>query len=216
MFDIWGGARVVVESTSRTWSQSLPALAQWHHHLGYTPSLPWPLKLRVEVDGVLGSRVHEVVMHSRHLACAVSCAPAFCPLVGMQFISWRFMRQTSTLVFAVRTPIRGVAAETPAAVAPQHANTYPAVAEGAACSDLAVAAAAGPPPTTNTGQAVADVAECPGLGLAPGAAQPPPANTAVAVEVARPCKRQRFSDELQEMLVDLSCIAREVRGYWGL
>ena len=40
--------------------------------------------------------------------------------------------------------------------------------------------------------------------------------TMLAQEVARPCKRQRFNAELQEMLVDLSSIAREVRGYWGL
>ena len=81
MFDIGGVARVVVESKSRSegWCQSLPAAALWHH-LGYTHSLPWPLMLRVEVDGVLRSQVHEVVMRFKKMCGArVFCSAAFCP-----------------------------------------------------------------------------------------------------------------------------------------
>ena len=56
--------------------RSLPALALWHH-LGYTRCLPWSLKLRVEMDGVLGSQ-EQVVMtknvnrenHGARVTCA--------------------------------------------------------------------------------------------------------------------------------------------------
>ena len=127
MFDIGGVARLVVANKKSAWCQRLPALALWHH-LGYTHSLPWPLKLRVEVDGVLESQVHEVVMRRedptrRTNGATVTCAAAFFPLAGMLFVAWRFMQQTSTLVFAVRTHRRGVAAKTPAPDSTQHATS---------------------------------------------------------------------------------------------
>ena len=71
-------------------------------HLGHTHDLPWCLILRVEVDGVLGDQEFEVVMQAHGLRGSISCPAAFRPLVGKQFVAWRFGRP-DTLVYAVRT-----------------------------------------------------------------------------------------------------------------
>ena len=83
---------------------SIPATALWRH-LGYTPSLPWSLGLRVEVDGALEEQRHQAVLrvYEKSGGSAVTCAPAFRPLAGKQHVAWRFMRP-DTLVYAVRTP----------------------------------------------------------------------------------------------------------------
>ena len=83
---------------------SIPTTALWQH-LGYTHDLPWSLGLRVEVDGVLGDEVHQVVMRSwreGNVSTYVSCVAAFRPLVGKQYVAWRFM-WPDTLVCAVGT-----------------------------------------------------------------------------------------------------------------
>ena len=70
-------------------------------HLGSTPSLPWSLGLRVEVDGVLGDEVHQVVVRRQGRGAYIPGA-VFLPLVGMQHVGWGFIRP-DTLVYAVRT-----------------------------------------------------------------------------------------------------------------
>ena len=80
---------------------SFPATDLWRH-LGCTPSLPWNLDLRVEVDGVLKEQRHGVVMwRGGNASTYVACAAAFRPLVGKQLVAWRFMLPT-TLVCAVK------------------------------------------------------------------------------------------------------------------
>ena len=80
----------------------VPTHSLWQQ-LGQMHDLPWSLSLRVEVDGVLGDRVHRVVMrrHGRG-AASITCTAAFRPLVGKQYVAWCFI-QPDTLVYAVRT-----------------------------------------------------------------------------------------------------------------
>ena len=79
-----------------------PAAALWQH-LGRTPSLPWRLGLRVEVDGVLGERRKAVMKEGVCQSRYIKCAAAFRPLMGKQCVAWRFL-PPDTLVFAVKTP----------------------------------------------------------------------------------------------------------------
>ena len=66
--------------------------------------LPWDLSLQVEVDGVLEGETHQVKMISNSGSrAAISCTAAFRPLVGKQFVAWRFT-PPSTLTYAVKTP----------------------------------------------------------------------------------------------------------------
>ena len=93
-----GRATRMIESLNH--SHSLP-ISTLFGHLGRMPTFPWHLVLRVEVDGVLEPRCHDLVLGPRQNH--VQCIPAFRPLVGKQFVAWRFM-QPATLVFAVKTP----------------------------------------------------------------------------------------------------------------
>ena len=82
---------------------TIPAAALWQH-LGPTPSLPWSLGLRVEVDGVLEDEVHDALIKTYPTGSStyLFCAAAFRPLVGKQYVAWRFI-QPDTLVCAVKT-----------------------------------------------------------------------------------------------------------------
>ena len=69
-------------------------------HLTATPAAP--ARLQVEVDGVLLPEAHTVVVvRDRSSTARISCAGAFRPLVGKQFLAWRFSgNPCATLVFA--------------------------------------------------------------------------------------------------------------------
>ena len=94
------------------WRQKLcfPACDLWRH-LGYTHDLPWTLGLRVEVDRVLAEEVHEAVVkkYNNGATTFLFCAAAFRPLVGKQYVAWRFI-WPDTLVCAVKTAGCSVAA----------------------------------------------------------------------------------------------------------
>ena len=92
-------------------------VAELWQHLACTPSLPWSLDLRVEVDGVLEEEVHEAEMQVYASGGAyIKCDAAFRPLMGKRHVAWRFM-QPDTLVFAVRTAGCSAAEGGPAATA---------------------------------------------------------------------------------------------------
>ena len=71
-------------------------------HLTATPAAP--ARLQVEVDGVLLPEAHTVVVvRDRSSTARISCAGAFRPLVGKQFLAWRFISSPpATRVFAVK------------------------------------------------------------------------------------------------------------------
>ena len=97
------GGKVRLVAPNNT--QSFPGRALLEH-LGHVHDLPRSLGLRVEVDGVLGEQVHDAVVKGDSY---VFCAAAFQPLVGKQYVAWRFIRP-DTLVCAVKIAGCSVAA----------------------------------------------------------------------------------------------------------